>query len=151
MFLWHITAASCESSWITRTDYSVAYIFFRNRFCPDAAHPNTSIFKHIKGHCGSQPHKPEVHRWRGSTRSLTDKSCHRFCFGVSSAAFSDLFSSSPTVLLPLTILLMDSFMRYLSKLEYTAHYKARNQNTVKTNFLRECKCMHAHIHTWYSQ
>ena len=37
---------------------------------------------------------------------------------------------------------MNSFMCYFSKLEHIAHFKAKNQNIVKTNF-----CTHARTHT----
>ena len=45
------------------------------------------------------------------------------------------------------IIIMYSFMCYLSKLEHIAHCKAKNQSTVKTNFMRAHMCAYRHTHT----
>ena len=46
----------------------------------------------------------------------------------------------------ITIIIMYSFTCYFSKLEHITHYKAKNQNIVKTNPIK-CMGMHVHTHT----
>ena len=48
------------------------------------------------------------------------------------------------------IMIMSSFMCYFSRLDHIVHYKARNQNTVKTNFCEHTRirmCTNTHAHT----
>ena len=54
----------------------------------------------------------------------------------------------------LVIIVKPSFMCYFSKLEYIAHYKAKNQNTVKQSHSSMCADTHIHIHSriaWWGE
>ena len=53
------------------------------------------------------------------------------------------------ILISLHIITMYSSACYFPKLEHIAHYKAKNQNTVKTNF-HTCACSHTHAHTQHN-